>query len=287
MTSAPSSTAARDVLTGELARLVAHSPDGDARVTTLVRTACAAAVSLPSLPVEVAATQPQTDTETVIVEFAEQFSTDVSALTADQRARFLAAVGRKAFSVAALTFIADFVPRVSSGFDALGVDWSVGDVEWDHTGDPGDGLLNVFAPAVARLRGLDPLTTEIIRLRGAVAHNCRLCRSRREVAALDQGGSESLYDDIERFESSVVLSERHKAALRYVDALIWSPADIDADIATGVRAHFSQDEAIEVTLDVMRNATNKIAVALGGDTPRVTDGVEHYLLDADGQVKDV
>jgi alkylhydroperoxidase family enzyme len=249
----------------------------------LVRRACAAALSLPPLPVEVDAAA-ETEAERVVVDFAEQFSTDVSALSAELRGSFFAAAGRKAFTVSALVFIADFVPRVQAGFAALGVDWSV-PTEWDHAGDPGDALLNVFAPAVGRLRGLDPVTTEVIRLRGAVAHNCRLCRSRREVAALDAGGSESLYDDIEQFESSALLSERHKAALRYVDALVWSPAHISSDVAAGVRAHFSDDEAIELTLDVMRNATNKIAVALGGDAPNVVDGVERYLLDADGQVQ--
>ncbi len=30
-------------------------------------------------------------------------------------------------------------------------------------------------------------------------------------------------------------------------------------------AHFSTDEAVELTLDVMRNAANKVAVALGAD----------------------
>jgi alkylhydroperoxidase family enzyme len=173
-----------------------------------------------------------------------------------------------------------------AGFDALGVTWQVGPIDWDRTTEPADALLNVFAPAVARLRGLDPVTTEIVRLRGAVQHNCRLCRSRREVAALDAGGSESMYDGIERYESSELLSAGHKAALRYVDALIWTPAQIDAEIAAGVHAYYSDDEAIELTLDVMRNATNKIAVALGGDAPNVSDGLEHYLLDVDGQVRD-
>jgi alkylhydroperoxidase family enzyme len=274
------------VLTAELDHLVTYSPDGDARLTALVRNTCAAALSLRALPVELDGVEPATENEAVIVEFAEQFSTDVSALSAELRSRFFAAAGHQAFTVAALTFIADFVPRVRSGFDALGLGWSPAPVVWDHAVDPGDALLNTFAPAVGRLRGLDPVTTEVIRLRGAVQHNCRLCRSRREVAALDAGGSETLYDDIERFESSRLLSDRHKAALRYVDALIWTPARIEADVAAGVRAHFSDDEAIELTLDVMRNATNKIAVALGGDAPRVTEGVEWYLLDEDGQVQD-
>ena len=35
-------------------------------------------------------------------------------------------------------------------------------------------------------------------------------------------------------------------------------------------------------LDVIRNATNKIAVALGADEPEVTDGVQLFVTDADG-----
>ncbi len=33
----------------------------------------------------------------------------------------------------------------------------------------------------------------------------------------------------------------------------------------------------------MRNASNKVAVSLGADAPRVEDGTERYLLDAEGQ----
>jgi alkylhydroperoxidase family enzyme len=138
-------------------------------------------------------------------------------------------------------------------------------------------------PAVARLRALDPVTTEVVRLRGAVQHNCRLCKSLREGNALDAGGSESLYGDIERFETSEQLSDRHKAALRYVDALIWSPSRIDPKVAAGVRDHFGEEEAFELTLDVMRNACNKIAVSLAADAPRVSEGTERYLIDAEGQ----
>ena len=125
---------------------------------------------------------------------------------------------------------------------------------------------------MARLRELDALTSEVVRLRGAAQHNCRLCKSLRETTALDAGGSETLYGDIEHFEASALLTDRHKAALRYVDALIWSPGHIDRGIAAGVRAHFSDVEAVELTFDVMRNASNKVAVALGGDAPRVEHG---------------
>ncbi|GAC1395913.1 MAG: hypothetical protein NVS4B6_13500 [Mycobacterium sp.] len=65
--------------------------------------------------------------------------------------------------------------------------------------------------------------------------------------------------------------------------MIWAPSRIDPKVAAAVRDHFPEEEAFELTLDVMRNATNKIAVSLAADAPRVSEGTERYLIDADGQ----
>ena len=88
---------------------------------------------------------------------------------------------------------------------------------------------------------------------------------------------------LERFETSVLLGEREKAALRYTDALIWTPAHLAVDAAAEVRTRFSDAEAVELTFDIMRNASNKVAVSLGSDAPRVEHGTESYLIGADGQ----
>ncbi|HXO80778.1 MAG TPA: carboxymuconolactone decarboxylase family protein [Mycobacterium sp.] len=271
------------VLHDELTRLVALSP-GDGRTTALVRRICARTLGLPALPAEGAGR----DGYAVVAEFAEQFSTDVTGISVEQRSRLWKVLGDDTFGVVTQIYIADFVPRVRAGLEALGVGdeylgWTVGPVAWDHATDPSDLVFNEFLPTVARQRELDALTAEVVRLRGAAQHNCRLCKSLRETTALDAGGSETLYGDIEKFEASAQLTEHHKAALRYVDALIWSPGLIDDGVADGVRAHFSDAEAVELTLDVMRNASNKVAVALGGDAPRVEQGTEQYLLDVDGQ----
>ena len=271
----------------ELTRLVALSP-GDGRAAALIRRVCAQTLSLPPLPAEVAVTGPGSDADAVVADFAEQFSIDVSMIGDQQRSRLWSALGDKTFGVVVQMYVADFVPRVRAGLEALGVGqrylgWADGRLAWDHTTDPSDAVFNGFLPAVARLRDLDALTSEMVRLRGAAQHNCRLCKSLRETTALDAGGSETLYGDIERFEASELLTDRQKAALRYADALIWSPGHIDRGIVAAVRAQFSDDEAAELTFDVMRNASNKVAVALAGDAPRVESGTEEYLLDANGQ----
>ncbi len=248
---------------------------------------CARTLSLPALPAEVAADAPQSEAEAVVAEFAEQFSVDVSAITREQRSRLWKSLGDSTFSVVVSMYIADFVPRVRAGLEALGVGqqylrWTRGAITWDHS-DPSETVFNDFLAAVARMRALDPVTSELVRLRGAAQHNCRLCKSRRESSALDAGGSETLYDEIEHFESSLSLDDRAKAALRYVDGLIWSPAHLVADDVAEVRSGFSDDEAVELTFDVMRNAANKIMVSLGADAPQVEDGTELVLIDADGQ----
>jgi alkylhydroperoxidase family enzyme len=270
------------VLHDDLTRLVALSP-GDGRMTALVRRVCAQTLGLPALP---ASADPASDD--VVADFAEQFSTDVSTIGGEQRSKLWKALGDSTFSTVVQMYIADFVPRVRAGLEAIGVGeeylgWVAGPVAWDRETDPSDIVFNTFLPTVARLRELDALTAEVVRLRGATQHNCRLCKSLRETTALDAGGTETLYEDIERFEVSSRLTDRHKAALRYVDTLIWVPGHIDDSVAAGVRAHFSEAEAVELTLDVMRNASNKIAVALAGDAPRVEQGTEQYLLDVDGQ----
>ena len=274
----------------QLPRLVALAPafDDEGRVAALVRWVCAQTLSLPPLPAWVEAVEPRSEAEVVVTDFAEQFSADVSAITAEQRSRLWKQLGDRTFGVVVLMYLADFIPRVRAGLEALGVGseylgWVNGPIAWDHATEPSDPVFNDFLPAVARMRALDPVTSELVRLRGAAQHNCRLCKSLREGTALDAGGSENLYDEIERFESSGLLDQRAKAALRYTDALIWTPAHLVADDVAEVRSGFSEAEAVELTFDIMRNASNKVAVALGGDAPRAEQGTERYLIDADGQ----
>lgn len=226
----------------------------------------------------------QADAPAAVTEFAEQFRIDVAGITDEQRAALTGALGKNTFTAVIQMYVADFLPRVHAGLQALGLP-----VRWpeppaaDAHADVADIVFTQFLPGVARLRDLDPVTTEVVRLRGAAAHNCRLCKSLRESSALDAGGSESLYDDIDRFESSTLLTDAHKAALRYADALIWTPSAVDPAVAAAVTEHFTPAQARELTLDVMRNASNKIAVALKADAPRVEQGTERYLIDADGQ----
>jgi len=142
------------------------------------------------------------------------------------------------------------------------------------------GLLERFMQQVALLGALDPLTSELVRLRGARVHNCRLCQSRRSVKAIDSAGGAAVLDTLD----DQLLDDRQRAAVRLADALVTQPRTIDDALVAEARAHFSDKELTEMILDVARNAANKIAVAFGADAPVVTDGVEFYDIDANGDV---
>ena len=123
-----------------------------------------------------------------------------------------------------------------------------------------DRAMHAFERAAVRLQGVDPLTTELVRLRCARIHDCRRCRSVRDDAALEAGFDEALGAKIDDYEGSD-LSPRHKAALRLTDAMILG-GPIDPALREDVRAHFSEAEIAELLLDVVKWSVQKALVAL-------------------------
>ena len=120
-----------------------------------------------------------------------------------------------------------------------------------------DAAMQAFERSAVRIHGLDPLTTELVRLRCARVHDCRRCSTVRDEAALAAGFDEALGRKIDGYEHSD-LSPRHKAALRLTDAMILgAPADRE-----DARAHFTEAEIAEILLDVVKWSVQKALVAL-------------------------
>jgi alkylhydroperoxidase family enzyme len=217
-------------------------------------------------------------TDPRVAAFAEQFAIDVARIDDDTRAAFLAATGAAAFETVQRIWAADMMPRLTAVLDSL-----FGEGNWPNDVSESDTwpLLEELMVAIARLRALDPALTELVRLRGARQHDCRLCASRRSQDAIDAGTGAAEFDAVDRYEASD-LPERTKAALALTDAVIWTPRHIDSALVDRVHAALTAPEIVEVVLDVVRNALNKIAVALRADAPAVTDGIELFTTDPDG-----
>jgi alkylhydroperoxidase family enzyme len=225
--------------------------------------------------------------------FTEQFVIDVAGVTDALRADVAERLGPGSLLdfVVAL-FALDYGRRVRMTLDRLFPDWSdrsegEGGARTERLQSDGGQLLDQLdglSRSVARLDGLDAITTELVRLRGARQHNCRLCQSTRSLRALEAGADEELFDTTERYEHSG-LTESHKVALRLTDAVITLPGAIDRSLVAQVHRCFTAPQVVELVIDVMRNSAQKIAVSLAADDPHVADGFELYQLTEDGDVE--
>ena len=143
-----------------------------------------------------------------------------------------------------------------------------------------DRAMQEFERAAVRLKGVDPLTTELVRLRCARVHDCRRCRSVRDDAALEAGFDEALGAKIDDYQHSD-LSPRQKSALRLTDAMILG-GPIDPALREEVRAHFSEAEIAELLLDVVKWSVQKALVALRIEPAPNDDGLTRMAADAGG-----
>jgi alkylhydroperoxidase family enzyme len=213
------------------------------------------------------------------VAFAEQFVVDVAGTTDEQRGALGGALGADTFIFVQALYVVDVFQRGRIALERIfGAPY--GPAAPPETGDLWASL-EEFMRVVALDTALDPVATELVRLRGARAHDCRVCQSRLSLRAVESAGDESLFTADGDDEA---LTERQRAALALADAVIWQPTGIDDALVARVRRELSDAEIVEIVLDLVRNAANKIAVALGGDEAVVTEGVEYYDVDARGDV---
>ncbi len=233
--------------------------------------------------------------ERAVLGFTEQFVIDVAGIDEHLRTELRSAVGpAHQLDVVVALFVLDYGRRVTMVLDRLFPDdppSGSGGVPDGGPPEPGSStgtvLLDGFdrlSRSVALLDAIDPVTTELVRLRGARQHNCRLCQTTRSARALDGGADEALLDCTERYETSD-LDESRKVALRLTDAVITGPGSVDQPLVAQVHRWFTPEQVVELVMDVMRNSGQKIAVALAADDPHVTSGIERFEITAEGDVE--
>ena len=224
-----------------------------------------------------------TEPLTTALRFAEQFSCDVSGIDDTLRGEVIAALGASVGTYVQGLYVVDFLPRVRAALDGF-----FGASSWPGAGGAAfDGdlwaAMDVLIRSVPQLTALDPVTSEIVRLRGARQHQCRICQSIRSRPALLAGADDDVFAAIDTYESSD-LPASQRAALAFTDAMIWTPGRIEPGTYDAVMTHFSPEARVELILDITRNALNKVAVAMKADDPHVTEGYEIYDIEPNGDL---
>jgi AhpD family alkylhydroperoxidase len=267
-----------------------------------VRCAYAAAVAGPELDAKVAALPAYPHSplfsaaERDVAAFTEQFVIDVGGTTPEMRASLAGRSGMDgARALVTAIFVVEFTQRLqlvaarllgdagvpaagSSGADSSGADSSAAGSGAGSCaaldGSP-TGLLDAYQAAVVRDSALDPVTTELVRLRCARTHHCRICQTLRLADARAAGADEAMTAQVDWYERSN-LPERAKVALRITDAFITRPDLLSDATAEQARTLLGPVQLASLCLDITKWSTQKIHVALD------TDGADTLVTDADG-----
>lgn|SRR5690349_9153599 len=120
--------------------------------------------------------------------------------------------------------------------------------------------------AAVRLGELDPQTSELVRLRCATWHNCRVCKSLRHVTGGKRVLDESTAAKVAAYEDSD-LDDHEKVALRLADAYMTVPGRIDEELSAQISQEFTDGEVAEMLLDIIAWTQQKPLVALALDIP--------------------
>ena len=215
-----------------------------------------------------------------VVAFSEQFVIDVGGTTEDMRAGLAGRFGADgARALVTAIYVVEFTQRLQLIAGRLLDDAEVpadgAGVLADGAEVSPEGLLNAYQAAVMRGSALDPVTTELVRLRCARTHHCRICQTLRLADARAAGVDEAMTAKVDFYERSD-LPERAKVALRVTDAFITQPDRLSDAVAEQARAWFGPAELASLALNITKWSTQKIKVALG------TDGADRLVTDTDG-----
>src|ERR1700759_17475 len=110
--------------------------------------------------------------------------------------------------------------------------------------------------AALRSKGtLSARLLELVRLRIAFFNQCRSCMAVRYQSAIDDGLDEDAVCSLERPADAENLSAAERSALRFAELFATNHLAIDDAVYDELRAHFSEDELVELGLNC--------AIALG------------------------
>ena len=226
------------------------------------------------------------DREKAALALTEQFVIDVTGVLAGPLAASAGALGAEIGPFVQGLYLLDVGQRVDVVLGTLsGAHVSTEAWAWGASGeipsDPMVAIMGVLA-AIGRLQSVDPVTKELVRLRGARLHQCRRCQSVRSVAAIHAGADDELLN-AENPASFASVTPGTRAALDLVDATFVGPPEIDAELCDRLMQSYDSKELVELVSYLMRNACNKIPVAFGVDDAIVDEGFEYQVIDASGE----
>lgn len=123
--------------------------------------------------------------------------------------------------------------------------------------------MSIFSESINSICILEPKLVELVKLRASQINGCAYCIDIHVKDAKSRGEQDQRLYLLSTWRESPGYTERERAALAWTEAVTMvSEGQVPQQVFDEVRAHFSEEEMVHLTLQVVAiNSWNRIAIS--------------------------
>jgi alkylhydroperoxidase family enzyme len=110
------------------------------------------------------------------------------------------------------------------------------------------GMVDRMITGAYKRSKLPAAEREVARMRIAQLNDCAACSTFRAPSVLDAGVAEDLYQHLDDYRTYPGYTERQRLAIEYAERFAADHRAIDDELFARLRAHFADDEVLDLTL---------------------------------------
>ena len=110
------------------------------------------------------------------------------------------------------------------------------------------GMVDRMIKTAYQRSKLPPIEREVARMRIAQLNDCAACSTFRAPSVLEAGVPADHYEHLDEYRTWSGYSDRQRLAIEYADRFATDHRNIDDELFARLRAHFADDEILDLTL---------------------------------------
>ncbi len=110
------------------------------------------------------------------------------------------------------------------------------------------GMVDKMIKTAYQRSKIPPIEREVARMRIAQLNDCAACSTFRAPSVIEAGVPEDHYEHLEEYRTYPGYSDRQRLAIEYAERFAADHRNIDDELFTRLRAHFADDEILDLTL---------------------------------------
>jgi alkylhydroperoxidase family enzyme len=143
-----------------------------------------------------------------------------------------------------------------------------------------------FQQAVRKGHTVDERLKYLVELKGAQMIGCEFCVDLGSQICRNSGFSDDELLALPRYRQSELFTEREKLALDYTVGVMRTPVDVSDDLFARVKAHFSNEQLVEITALLTVVNLDRLNAAFGIGSAGFSDGMVCVAPDRPGAVSE-